>query len=74
MGTDKVNAVIRNKVQMTCITFVYINLTISTLMFKIHLFSAACKGNVIYIDTYYVTVEQLGFNKRCATSSELIEN
>ena len=57
MSTDKINAVIRNKVQMTCITFVYINLTIRTLVLEIYLFSATCKGNMININTYDVTIE-----------------
>ena len=74
MGTDKVNTVIRNKIQMTSITFMYINLTVSTLMLKIHLFSATSKGDIIHINTNYVTVEQLCFNKRCAASGKLVEN
>ena len=41
---------------MTCITFMYINLTIRTFALKIYLFSATRKGNIVNIDTDYITV------------------
>ena len=59
---------------MTSITFVYINLTVSSLVFKIHFFSATSKGDIININTDYVAVEQLRFNKCCTASSKLVEN
>ena len=63
MGTAKVNAVIRNKIQMTYIPFMYINLTVSTLVLKIHFLSTTVKRSIIDIHADYVAVEQLGFNK-----------
>ncbi len=63
MCANKVDAIIMNKIQMTCITFAYINIAISTIVFKINFFSTTRKGNIINIDAYDITVEQFCFNK-----------
>ena len=74
MSADKVNALVRDKVEVPRVTFVNINLSVSAFVLKVSLLSATVKGNIVDIYADYITVKQLGFNKRCASARELVED
>ena len=74
MSADKINALVRDKVEVSRVTLMNINLSVSTSVLKVNLLPATVKGNVIDIYADNIAVEQLGFNKRCAAARELIED
>ena len=74
MSADKINALVRDKVEVPRVTFVNINLSVSAFVLKVSLLSATVKGNIVDIYADYITVKQLGFNKRCASARELVED
>lgn len=74
MSADKINALVRDKVEVSRVTLMNINLSVSTFVLKVNLLPATVKGNVIDIYADNIAVEQLGFNKRCAAARELIED
>ncbi len=74
MGTNKVNAIIRNKIQVASIALMDVNFTVSTFVLEIHFSLTSCKGNIIHIYANDISIKKLRFHKRCAATGELIEN
>ena len=74
MSADKINALVRDKVEVPRVTLMNINLSVSAFVLKVNLLPATVKGNIINIYADNIAVEQLGFNKRCAATRELIED
>lgn len=59
---------------MPGIAFMYINLAISTFVFKVGFLPASVKRNIIYINTNNISVEQFCFYEGSAAARKLIEN
>ena len=74
MSADKINALVRDKVEVPRVTLMNINLSVSAFVLKVNLLPATVKGNIVDIYADYITVKQLGFNKRCASARELVED
>ena len=74
MSADKVNTFVRDKVEIPRVALVNINLSVSTFVLKVNLLSATVKSYIIDVYADNIAVEQLGFNKRCAATRELIED
>ena len=74
MGADKVNAIIWDEIQVTCIALVDVYLAVGTLMLKVHLFLATGKGNIIDIHADNIAIEQLRFHQSRTTTGKLVKN
>lgn len=74
MGANKVYAAVGNKIQMASIALMDIDLAVSSLMLKIHLFFTSCKGNIIHIYADDISVKELCFHKSSATTGKLVEH
>lgn len=73
MSADKIYAIIRYAIKASSVTFVNIHLSFGRFIVEICFFAAAFKSNIVYINADNVTIEELGFNKRCAASGKLVE-
>lgn len=74
MSANKVNAFIRNEIKMPSVSLIDKHLSLGRLIVEIRFFVAAFKSHIVYINADNVTIEELGFNKRCAASSKLVED
>ena len=74
MGAYKINAAVRNKIQGTGITLMDVYLSICTFVFKINLFFASVKSDIVDVNTNNISAEQLRFNQRCPTARKLIKH
>ena len=74
MRADKVNTLVRDKVEAPCVTLADINLTVGPLVFKRCFLPAPFQGRFIYINADNVPVQKLRFYKRRSTAGKLVEN